>query len=85
MLDGFDGPLAFAAFILACAGLLTMYSTGYDFGTRFPDHARNMALAGVIMFVVAQVPPQRLMRFAVPLYTIGVALLVAVAIFGITK
>ncbi|MEJ6024162.1 rod shape-determining protein RodA [Ramlibacter sp. PS4R-6] len=85
MLDGFDGPLAFAAFILACAGLLTMYSTGYDFGSRFPDHARNMLLAGVIMFVVAQVPPQRLMRFAVPLYTLGVALLIAVAVFGITK
>src|SRR3569833_4021524 len=85
MLEGFDGPLAFAVFLLACAGLLTMYSTGYDFGSRFADHARNMALAGVIMFVVAQVPPQRLMRFAVPLYTVGVALLIAVAVFGITK
>jgi rod shape determining protein RodA len=85
MLEGFDGPLAFAVFLLACAGLLTMYSAGYDFGTRFADHGRNMVLAGVIMFVVAQVPPQRLMRFAVPLYTVGVALLVAVAVFGITK
>jgi rod shape determining protein RodA len=37
------------------------------------------------MFVVAQVPPQRLMRFAVPLYTVGVGLLIAVAVFGITK
>ncbi|AMO22231.1 rod shape-determining protein RodA [Ramlibacter tataouinensis] len=85
MLVGFDGPLAFAVFLLACAGLLTMYSSGYDSGTRFPDHTRNMVLAGVIMFVVAQVPPQRLMRFAVPLYTVGVMLLIAVAIFGITK
>ncbi|HXE47457.1 MAG TPA: rod shape-determining protein RodA, partial [Ramlibacter sp.] len=24
MLQGFDGPLAFAVFLLACAGLLTM-------------------------------------------------------------
>jgi rod shape determining protein RodA len=37
------------------------------------------------MFVVAQIPPQRLMTYAVPLYVIGVALLIAVAIFGITK
>ena len=44
-----------------------------------------MLIAGVIMFVVAQVPPQRLMTFAVPLYVFGVALLVAVALFGITK
>ncbi len=85
MLQGFDGPLAFAVFLLACAGLLTMYSSGFDHGTRFVDHGRNMAIAGLLMFVVAQVPPQRIMSFAVPLYTVGVALLVAVAIFGLTK
>jgi rod shape determining protein RodA len=83
--QGFDGPLAFAVFLLACAGLLTMYSSGYDHGSRFVDHGRNMLLAGVIMFVVAQIPPQRLMSFAVPLYVLGVALLVAVAVFGVTK
>jgi rod shape determining protein RodA len=85
MLQGFDGPLAFAVFLLACAGLLTMYSSGYDHGTRFLDHGRNMLLAGAIMFVVAQIPPQRLASFAVPLYLAGVALLVAVAVFGVTK
>ena len=82
---GFDGPLAFAVFMLACAGMLIMYSSGYDHGTRFEDHGRNMLIAATIMFVVAQVPPQRLMAVAVPLYLVGVALLVAVAIFGITK
>jgi rod shape determining protein RodA len=35
--------------------------------------------------VVAQVPPQRLMTLAVPLYVLGVSLLVAVAVFGVTK
>ncbi len=85
LLQGFDGPLAFAVFLLACAGLLTMYSSGYDHGARFYDHGRNMLLAGTIMFVVAQIPPQRLMSLAVPLYIIGVGLLVAVAVFGITK
>ncbi|MDZ7918815.1 rod shape-determining protein RodA [Rhodoferax sp.] len=82
---GFDGPLAFAVFMLACAGMLTMYSSGYDHGTRFEDHGRNMLIAATIMFVVAQVPPQRLMAVAVPLYLVGVALLIAVAVFGITK
>ena len=85
LLQGFDGLLAFAVFLLACAGLLIMYSSGYDHGTRFADHGRNMLIAGAIMFVVAQVPPQRLMMFAVPLYLVGVSLLVAVAVFGITK
>ncbi len=82
---GFDGPLAFAVFLLACAGLLTMYSSGFDHGTRFQDHGRNMLIAGAIMFVVAQVPPQRLMALAVPLYVLGVSLLIAVAVFGVTK
>ena len=83
--QGFDGFLAFAVFLLVCAGLLTMYSSGFAHGTRFVDHGRNMLIAGFIMFVVAQIPPQRLMSLAVPLYTAGVALLIAVAIFGITK
>jgi rod shape determining protein RodA len=82
---GFDGPLAFAVFLLACAGLLTMFSSGYDHGTRFVDHGRNMLIAGFIMFVVAQIPPQRLMALAVPLYAAGVMLLIAVAVFGVTK
>ena len=82
---GFDGPLAFAVFLLACAGMLTMYSSGFDSGTRFADHGRNMLLAGFIMFVVAQIPPQRLMALAVPLYVLGVTLLIAVAVFGVTK
>ena len=82
---GFDGPLAFVVFLLACAGLLTMYSSGFDHGSRFEDHARNMLIAGAIMFVMAQVPPQRLMAFAVPIYLVGVTLLVAVAVFGVTK
>lgn len=85
MFQGFDGPLAFAVFLLAGAGLMIMYSSGFDHGTRFIDHGRNMLIAGGIMFVVAQIPPQRLMAFAVPMYVVGVALLVAVAIFGITK
>ncbi len=85
LLKGFDGPLAFAVFTLACAGLLIMYSSGFDHGTRFVDHGRNMLLAGFIMFVVAQMPPQKLMAWAVPIYTVGVILLIAVAIFGITK
>ena len=82
---GFDGPLAFAVFMLVCAGLLTMYSSGHDQGSRFEDHGRNMLIAGTILFFVAQIPPQRLMALAVPLYIVGVTLLVAVAVFGVTK
>ena len=82
---GFDLPLLLVVALLGCAGLLAMYSSGYDHGTRFADHGRNMLIALSILFIVAQVPPQKLMVFAVPLYATGVALLIAVALFGITK
>ena len=85
LFSGFDPLLVLAVLMLAAAGLLTMYSSGYDHGTRFNDHGRNMLIAVSIMFVVAQIPPQRLMSAAVPLYTAGVALLIAVALFGITR
>ena len=85
MFSGFDGMLVVVVALLAAAGLITMYSAGFDHGTRFVDHGRNMLLALIIMFVVAQIPPQKLMGLAVPLYAIGVALLVATALFGITK
>ena len=85
LFQGFDWPLVLVVAVLASAGLLAVYSSGYDHGSRFADHARNMLIAGSILFVVAQVPPQKLMVFAVPLYAAGVALLVAVALFGITK
>jgi rod shape determining protein RodA len=82
---GFDGPLMLAVLLLAIAGLITMYSAGFDHGTRFVDHGRNMMVAFGLLFLVAQIPPQRLMALAVPLYAVGVALLLAVALFGITK
>jgi rod shape determining protein RodA len=82
---GFDVWLLLALLILAAFGLLTMYSAGFDHGSRFVDHGRNMLLAAAILFLVAQVPPQRLMALAVPLYAVGVALLVATALLGVTK
>ena len=84
-LRGFDPWLAAAVLLLAATGLATMYSSGYDHGTRFADHGRNMLIAVVILFALAQLPPQRLMEFAPPLYTAGLLLLVAVAVFGLTK
>ncbi len=83
--QGFDVPLILIATTMCGIGLINMYSVGFDNGSRFFDQLRNVMLAATVMFVVAQVPPQRLMTLAVPLYTVGVALLIATAIFGITK
>jgi len=85
VLFGFDGPLALVIGVLAAFGLVTMYSAGFDHGTRFVDHGRNMLIALALLFIVAQIPPHRLMTLAPALYTIGVALLVAVAVHGVTR
>jgi len=85
LVKGFDNVIAFAVLLLAAIGLLSIFSAGYGEGQRFVDHGRNMLIACAIMFVVAQIPPQRMMALAVPIYTIGLALLVAVALFGLTK
>ena len=82
---GFDGPLFAAVLLLATIGLVAMYSAGFDHGTRFVDHGRNMLLALAVLFVVSQVPPQKLQQLAVPLYVAGLALLIATAMFGITR
>jgi rod shape determining protein RodA len=82
---GFDGPLVLAVLLLAGLGLMTMYSVGFDHGTRFATHGRNMLLAAGVLFLVAQVPPQRLMALAVPMYVLGVLLLLGVELFGIER
>ncbi|MEZ5645803.1 MAG: rod shape-determining protein RodA [Burkholderiaceae bacterium] len=82
---GFDVPLMLAILILATIGMVTMYSVGFEQGTRFVSHGRNMLLAAMVLFIVAQVPPQRLMQLALPMYTLAVLLLVGVELFGIER
>jgi len=81
----FDGPLMLIIGLLALLSLITLYSAGIDFPGRFEGQLRNFAAAFLMMWIVANIPPQTLMRFAVPVYTVGVALLIAVAMFGLVK
>ncbi len=85
--SGFDIPLVIAVGLLAAAGLVTMYSAGFDHGSRFVDHGRNMVLAAIVLFLVAQVPPQQLQKLAIPLYAVGLVLLLMTALpgLGVTK
>ena len=81
----FDGPLALIVFLIMSVGIITLYSAGIDFPGRVEDQLRNIIICFVIMWIAASIPPQRLMRFAVPVYTIGIALLLAVAMFGLVR
>jgi rod shape determining protein RodA len=85
MFAGFDKPLALIVFLLLCVGIVTLYSASLDVPGRVEDQLRNIMLTFVLMWILANVPPPTLMRFAVPLYTVGMALLIAVATFGLTR
>ena len=78
-----DVPLLAITLAIMLFGLSTVYSATYDGSNRTAAQMMNMLLGLSVMWGVAQVPPQKLMRFGVPLYVLGVVLLVFVYLFGI--
>jgi rod shape determining protein RodA len=80
--EGIDASLMVIVAALVMLGLATLFSASYDMPGRLVNQLLNLALAVGAMWVVAQVPPQTMMRFAVPAYLVGIALLVAVALAG---
>jgi len=77
-----DGFLLGIALCVAGLGLGVLYSaTDQNLG-RFLGQLMNLGVALVAMWAVANLAPQTLKRFAVPLYVSALALLVGVALFG---
>ncbi len=84
-LRGFDWPLITIILFMAALGLVSMYSLGFDHGARFAQHSRNMLLGAGVMLLFSQISPQRLMSLALPLYLLGVVLLLGVEFAGIMR
>ncbi len=84
-LRGFDWPLITIVLCMAALGLVSMYSLGFDHGARFAQHSRNMLIGAGVMLLFSQIPPQRLMALALPLYVVGVVLLLGVEFAGIMR
>lgn len=80
--EGIDSTLLVLMLALSMLGLLALFSASYEQPARVASQVANLAVALIAMWLVAQVHPQTMMRFAVPAYVIGVAFLVAVALFG---
>jgi len=80
--EGIDAPLLMIVFTLTMLGLAALFSASYDNPGRVATQVGNLALAVTAMWMVAQVPPQTMMRFALPAFVLGLVLLVAVALFG---
>jgi rod shape determining protein RodA len=81
----FDGPLTIIILMLLTVSMITLYSASIGIPGKMEDQVRNIFLAFFVMWLVANISPQMMMRIAVPAYAFGVFLLVCVALFGTIK
>ncbi len=77
-----DMPLLFGLAVLCVMGLVTLYSAGGQELALVMRQAMRMVLAFGLMFLIAQCPPGQLARWSVPLYALGLLLLLLVLIMG---
>jgi rod shape determining protein RodA len=85
LFSGLDRQLGLILLGLAAAGFFTFLSSSQNTPVLIADELRNLALSFVVMWVVSRIPPKWLEMGAVWIYGIGVALLIAVAVFGLIK
>jgi rod shape determining protein RodA len=81
----FDRTLALALSLVVLISIATMYSAAFDYPGRLNGHLRNLGAAFVVTWAAAIIPPATLMRLALPMYLLGMGLLMAVELFGITS
>jgi len=78
----FDPVLTIALAMLVVLSFVTMQSAALDYDGRVADHARNLLVAFAVLWLAANLPLQWMQRIAPPAYLVGLALLIAVALFG---
>ena len=78
-----DGPLMATLALTVALGATVVYSaSGGASMDRLVGQVRNLAVALVALWILAQIHPQVLMRLALPVYVGGLVLLLGVAFFG---
>ena len=77
-----DGYLLLALTLLMLLGLVVLYSATDSDLHRVGSQVVNMVVALGVMWMVANIPPQHLARMGLPVYLVGLLLLVGVALFG---
>ena len=71
-----DSFLFGVALTIAGVGLITLFSAADQNVARLSSQATSLAFALVLMWLVANIAPQTIARAAVPLYGLGVVLLI---------
>jgi rod shape determining protein RodA len=78
-----DGPLMVTLIVLAALSLTVVYSaSGGASLDRALGQLRNFAVALIALWIIANISPQQLMRLAIPIYIVGLLLLLGVALGG---
>ncbi|HET7062028.1 MAG TPA: FtsW/RodA/SpoVE family cell cycle protein, partial [Nitrosospira sp.] len=77
-----DGLLLMGILALMLTGLITLFSATDANLARVTNQATNMLVALGIMWLVANIPLQHIMRIALPIYATGLVLLLGVMLFG---
>jgi rod shape determining protein RodA len=77
-----DGALFGFLLALMAVGLLVLASASNASTARMTAQVVNMMVALGVLWAFANIAPHYLMRLALPLYVLGLALLLAVALFG---
>lgn len=85
LFSGLDRQLGLILLGLAATGFFTFLSSSQNTPVLIGDELRNLALSFAVMWIVSRIPPKWLEMGAVWIYGIGVALLIAVAVFGLIK
>lgn len=80
-----DWPLFAGLVILLAIGQAALFSAANQNPAKIEDQMLNFSIAAVLMWGVARIPSQRLASLALPLYVLGVALLIAVELFGVVS
>jgi rod shape determining protein RodA len=78
-----DSMLFFCAMAIVGVGLVTLFSAADQSMARVSSQVASIGFAVGLMWLTANVPPQKLARLAVPLYVLAIVMLVGVAMFGI--
>jgi rod shape determining protein RodA len=77
-----DSFLMVCLFFTLMVGLFVLYSASGQSVARIYGQGINIVVALSFMWIAANIAPNQLERIALPLYILGVLLLVAVALFG---
>ena len=78
-----DSMLFACALAIVGVGLVTLFSAADQSIARVTSQTMSLAFAILLMWLAANIAPQTLARAAVPLYTLAVAMLIGVAMFGV--